>query len=984
MSMNKIFTTDINNRFLTKTDLDIDTNISNTLPTSIKMPSTTKNIFKNNGENLIFKDHSFFTSPNNHKTEKKESSSELYNLESKINSLETKLYLLEQKNESLLAKLNSHEENFDTKIKKLEKNNLEGKKNLKKTENTIAYLNKLNNDNSADIKKKISFIHSNLEKNEEYKNEQRKIDIELQKNILNTITEKIKETIKAEVDARFKADLENKILNENLFKNAENEISKIKKEIEEINSNIISKLKTLSKECSERAHNVSKYTDQQISNAVLGKTEVLDNVKKYMEQFVLKVKNNITNQNEQNKLFDERLKEAEKHFEKTKNDNFGYMLDVEKRFERKMNTLKKFFEINLKKHDNFLDSNMKNFSIAIDKNFNFLAGLIIDMRQKENETFKNFQKKSDEKFKSTVTDLEKICERVYQYENSLNVFDKQNNLLIKNIAQSLNAIKTRLDVYKVNQKILYTIENNLMQEQVTYLQKGLESTNMQLVANINKLQENSQNSTSTIMLELERHQKIIDMNHQSANKRFLYIETKNDENEVKQIMNDMLNNIENINLIDSLQNSKTSEFEINKIVQKQQNELDILNKDNIQSKQKNEELNNKLKDIENKFDTSYTNLEQNLNSIMKIQNEIKEAEISEAVSNCMNYMITNIENQLTKEQMDDFSKFDLSKMTTSLDNLNEKIKSVKSSTKSNSDEISDIKLSLKSLENSVLKNNSSNKNTDLNIKIAMNQMLNNVEFSNVYSLLKNNKGQNVEFSEDLKQKCGEIVDNKIKTELEKFKIENENLWQKAVEANEKLNKPGEIQQIIDKVPPTIMPINDSAKRLMDVDYFNGENENPKVPELDNKLKLIEGDNDKNSITDREEKIKEKNNEEINEKEKEKEEEDKNDIKEEENNNKEESKGKEEEEDENNKEKEEDEEKEKESKNDSGEKESKNESGENESKKESEEQGSKKESEEKESKNESGENESKNESEEKESKNDKEENEEEEEDEENGE
>jgi len=370
---------------------------------------------------------------------------------------------------------------------------------------------------------------------------------------------------------------------------------------------------------------------------------------------------------------------------------------------------------------------------------------------------------------------------------------------------------------------------------------------------------------------------------------------------------------------------------------------------------------------------------------MKIQNEIKEAEISEAVSNCMNYMITNIENQLTKEQMDDFSKFDLSKMTTSLDNLNEKIKSVKSSTKSNSDEISDIKLSIKNLEDFYLKNKNSSNNSDLKIKIAMNQMLNNVEFSNIYSLLKNNKGQNVEFSEDLKQKCGEIVDNKIKTELEKFKIENENLWQKAVEANEKLNKPGEIQQIIDKVPPTIMPINDSAKRLMDVDYFNGENENPKVPELDNKLKLIEGDNDKNSITDREEKIKEKNNEEINEKEKEKEEEDKNDIKEEENNNKEESKGEEEEEDENNKEKEEeDEEKEKESKNDSGEKESKNESGENESKKESEEQGSKKESEEKESKNESGENESKNESEEKESKNDKEENEEEEEDEENGE
>ena len=71
------------------------------------------------------------------------------------------------------------------------------------------------------------------------------------------------------------------------------------------------------------------------------------------------------------------------------------------------------------------------------------------------------------------------------------------------------------------------------------------------------------------------------------------------------------------------------------------------------------------------------------------------------------------------------------------------------------------------------------------------------------------------------------------------------MWKKAVEANEKLNKPGEIQQIIDQVPPTVLPINDSAKRIMDVDYFNGQNENPKVPALDDKLKLIEGEDNNN-------------------------------------------------------------------------------------------------------------------------------------------
>ena len=964
MSMNKIFSTDINNR------LELDTNNSSNLPTTIKMPISTKNIFKSNGDNIIFKDHSLFTSPNNHISEKKDSSNDLYSLESKINSLEYKIILLEQRNETLYAKLNSNEENFDMKIKNLEKNNLEGKKNLKKAENNIAILNKMNNDNSNEIKKKFSFIHSNIEKNEEYKNEQRKIDIELQKNILNTITEKIKETIKAEVDARFKADLENKILNENLFKNTENEIIKIKKEIEEINTNMISKIKSLSKECSERAHNVSKYTDQQITKAIFGKSEVLENVKKYMEQFVIKVKNNITNQNAQNKLFDERLKDAEKHFEKSKNDNYGYLLDVEKRFEKKMTTLKKYFEINMKKHDNFLDSNMKNFAIGIDKNFNFISNLIIDMRQKENETFKTFQKKSDEKFKSLVTDLNNICERIYQYENSLNVFDKQNDLLIRNIAQSLNAIKTRLDVYKVNQKILYTIENNLMQEQVTFLQKGLESTNMQLISNVNKLQENSQNSTSTLMLEIERHQKIIDMNHKSANKRFLYIENKQDENEVNQIMNEMLNNIENINLINSLQNSKTSEYQINKIIQRQQNEIEILNKENITSKQKNEQLNTKINDIENKFDNSYNNLSQDLTKVIQEQKYAKEIEISEAVSLCMNNMLTNIENQMTKDKMDDLAKFDFTKMTFNLDNLNDKIKSIKTSTKSNSDEISDIKLSMQSLEDKVIKNIASNNNSDLNIKIAMNQMLNNVEFNNIYSLLKNNKAQNVDFSEDLKQKCSEIADNKIKTELEKFKIENENLWKKAVEANEKLNKPGEIQQIIDQVPPTVLPINDSAKRIMDVDYFNGQNENPKVPALDDKLKLIEGE-DNNNINNND-MIDKGEKEKLNEKKNKDDESD--DINDEDNKEKEEKENKEDSKEEESEDKDEEnnnKENEKQNEDDNGEKESKesneskNESEEKESKKSKESNESKNESEEKESKNDSGEKESKNESEEKE-------------------
>ena len=886
MSIKRIYSSD-KNRLYQKDELNLDINSLNTQPppVTIKMPNTAKNIFKSNGDNIML--NSIFTSPNNnnHFSEKKEQINDIFNLETKINSLEYKLILLEQKNETLMNKLNINEKNFDSKIKGLEKNNFEEKKNIKKTENAINILNKITNDNSNEIKKKISFIHNNIQKEEEYKNIQRKMDIELQNNILNTITSKIKETIKAEIDERFKADMENKALNENIYKNTEGELTKIKKEIEEINNNVINKIKLLSKECSERAHNVSKYTDQQILNAIIGKNEVIDNIKKYMEQFILQVKNNITAQNSQNKLFDERLKEIEKHLEKNKNDNFGYLTEVEKRFDKKMNLLKKYFEINLKKHDNFLDSNIKNFSIAIDKNFNFISNIIIDIRQKENDFLKNMEKNYENKIRTIILDLEKICERIYQYENSLNVFDKQNNLLKKNIADSLTAVKTRLDVHKVNQKILYTIENNLMQEQITYLEKNLESYNLNIISTLNTLKENSDSSISNILQELDKHEKNMEKNVRYTSTMFNRIKNLNEENEVKQVMNELLNNIENINLINSLQNSKISESEINKIIQRQQNDIYILLNDNKINQEKNIELNTQIKKIENKYNTSYNNLEQNINNIIQTQNQAKEIEITEAVNNCMNKMILNIENEITKEKMDDLSKYNLTLMSNSLNDLSTQIKSLNSSTKSNTENIDNIKLSMKSLENNVIKKINSQKNSDLNIKIAMNQMLNNVEFNNIYSLLKNNnKSQNIEFNDDLKKKCGEIVDNKIQVELEKFKIENENIWKKAIEANEKINKPGEIQEIINKVPPTIMPINDSAKRIMDVDYFNGQNENPRLPVLEDKLKLIEDDenNNKNDINDnnkKDDKKEEDNNKKDENKEEEKDEEEKSENKE---------------------------------------------------------------------------------------------------------
>ena len=123
-------------------------------------------------------------------------------------------------------------------------------------------------------------------------------------------------------------------------------------------------------------------------------------------------------------------------------------------------------------------------------------------------------------------------------------------------------------------------------------------------------------------------------------------------------------------------------------------------------------------------------------------------------------------------------------------------------------------------------------------------MLNNVEFNNIYSLLKEGiKNSPVEFTDDMKKKCGELVDNKIQTELEKIKLDNQKLWSNAVDLIQKFNKPGEVQEIINKVAPTILSVKESSKRLMEVEYYNGKNSKPQVPDLDNRLKSLESEQD---------------------------------------------------------------------------------------------------------------------------------------------
>ena len=192
-------------------------------------------------------------------------------LETKFNELQSKLSVLEEANSILLSRLNNTERNFSMQIQELQLLRNEDKDDKAKSQKILSILHDQTNLANSDLNMKINMIQEVIEKEEKWKAQQRERDIEMYKNLINKLTEKVSETVKMEVDARFKADLDNKYYAQMITGKFENEIDIVRKTIDDVIAQTRNDLATISKECSERTHNVSKYIDQQISEAVFGK-----------------------------------------------------------------------------------------------------------------------------------------------------------------------------------------------------------------------------------------------------------------------------------------------------------------------------------------------------------------------------------------------------------------------------------------------------------------------------------------------------------------------------------------------------------------------------------------------------------------------------------------------------------------------------------------------------------------------------------------
>ena len=793
--------------------------------------NTTKDTFLKNGSNIIMKDFSSFAPPNGSLVGgERNDSVNPYVMDSKIKELESKLVTLEQANQILIERINTNEKNFALQINKIQVANVEERENRYRAEKAINIISDQNNAYSNDLNMKINMLQEAMVKGDEDKTQQRQFDLESQKYLIGKLTEKITKTVKSEVEARYKADLDGKIFSQRLNNKFESSLDTLKREMEEIANQTKLEMQNISRECSERTHNVSKYIDQQISEAVFGKGSSNEELKNFVKKLTEQVKSSLISISKKHEIIEGRLNNLESGNNQSKTDNHSFMSSVEQRLMKKINDVKLYTEINMTRHDQYLELAMREATTKLEKDIKFVAGQLFDTRNKINERFEKIFEEHHEQYRKICDDMQEICNRLYKDEVFFTKYDNKFCEIEKNINKSLANIYSREDVQIVQERIIKTIECNFLQQQINRIYEALQKSNVQFNDGINQLNKGSNDSIQFLRSLIdEQRQKMSEM----GEKNLEMIEMCQQESaqiEIKQIVNEMVTYVDNKLTLDYIQDSKNKENELKIEIEENKNNImrqlqEInMNKDNISL------LKGEVKIIQNALDKSGANMSGMEDQMKRMKEEAKDLEMKETVNKVMELMITNIESIITKEKMDKMGQFDLNKMTETIIDLKDRVEYLSKA----STEVDVMKADIQKLyeEQEYFKNRG---NGAEDVKLATVQMLNNVEFENIYSILnKNNLALgSVQNTEANDKAYNEIVDNKINKALEKMKNDDVNMWKNAVLLKDKITDPEEIKKIIQEIPPGVNQTNDSLKKLMEVGAYEEQLYTPKVNGLDN-------------------------------------------------------------------------------------------------------------------------------------------------------
>ena len=793
--------------------------------------NTTKDTFLKNGSNIIMKDFSSFAPPSGSLVGGVGNDSvNPYVMDSKIKELESKLVTLEQANKILIERINTNEKNFALQINKMQVANAEERENRYKAEKAINIISDQNNAYSNDLNMKLNMLQEAMVKGDENKTQQRQFDLESQKYLIGKLTEKITKTVKSEVEARYKADMDGKIFSQRLSNKFESSLDTLKREMEEIANQTKLEMQNMSRECSERTHNVSKYIDQQISEAVFGKGSSNEELKNFVKKLTEQVKNSLISISKKHEVIEAKINNLESGNSQNNTDNHSFMSSVEQRLMKKINDVKLYTEINMTRHDNFLQQAMNEVTSKIEKDIKFIAGQLFDTRNKINERFEKIFEEHHDQYRKICDDMQEICNRLYTDEKLFKKYDDKFCEIEININKSLADIYSREDIRVVQERIIKTIECNFLQQQINNIYEALQRSNIQFNDDINQLNKGSNDSIQNLRNIIEeQRQNMIAM----GEKNLEMIEMCKQESariEIKQIVSEMVTYADNKITLDYIQQSKDKENVLLMEIEDNKNNImrhlqEInMNKDDISH------LKGEVKIIQNTLVKSGANMSGMEDQMKRMEEEAKELEIRESVNKVMDLMITNVESIITKEKMDKMGQFDLNKMTEKIIDLQDRVEYLSKA----STEVDVMKADIQKLyeEQEYFKNRG---NGAEDVKLATVQMLNNVEFENIYSILnKNNLALgSVQNTEANDKAYNEIVDNKINKALEKMKNDDVNMWKNSVLLKDKITDPEEIKKIIQEIPPGVNQTNDSLKKLMEVGAYEEQLYTPKVNGLDN-------------------------------------------------------------------------------------------------------------------------------------------------------
>jgi len=679
--------------------------------------------------------------------------------------------------------------------------------------------------NTQETKNKLTLLQEVVEKEEKFKFEQRERDLELYKNLFNTLTSKVSETVKLEIDARFQADMDNKSLAHTIAQRLMGEIDLLKRDIDKSVKETKESLKVNNNECSDRAHNLSKYIDQQVSGNNEGLLKKYDNIKTLISKLTDQFKAHIVFHDEQLKNLQNKVNSQVDASSLIKEELMNYTIGLEERYQRKFKDLTLYLETIWKSNISVVNERVDLLSSKTDKNFLLLSQELVNTRKVLANRIDEIDTTSSLQFKTTVEDLEGILTKMKHYDVLLEKFEKNNQTLNKKVETNIADVISKVNTWQTNDRVSKNIAHQELLGEVDKVRDELTHFSQQVELNMQSMVKNFE---STYLSLFEKSKQTVDQITKMSENNFKIfnqidnnIETLQEESrriEIANLVNSMLNKLEeeNIyNVIDSIKSENTNKSDYFK---------DKL--ENIEENIRNVELNTIVKEMIGKVELSLIGERLDNNSLNIEESEkmiFTRMDLLDTKIHIASNNIEEVRNELIQ------AKKDLN------DNLAKKMDS-----KNNSDD--------NSIANQIINHYES--------KILLDNMLNKIEFDNIYSILNSTSSTSKGTPNDISIKLesfnerlikidneitettattkkvlneyNSVIDSKVNNVMERLKKENLDMWTNSLKLENKTFTPDDIKKILKSIPPVIITREESKKMIKELETIVEKNPRPKL------------------------------------------------------------------------------------------------------------------------------------------------------------